>query len=157
MVRHTLKILQQVGHLGTLCNKWLKAVIAGNSLILRDLIEFCISFLLQSTPNLPTTLSLEILPTHFVKYNDKFQKSVCMCGWAGGYTPHTSLSARPCSWFKVNNFRVTLVMVLKFYTSVAKRLKLKVRKFLELFPTFVEVTGEKLVRGAFLPPLPDLE
>ena len=72
----------------------------------------------------------------------------------GGYTPQTSLSARPCSWFKVNNFRVTLGMALKFYTSVTKRLKLKVRKFLELVPTFVEVTEEKLVRGAFLPPPP---
>ena len=38
-------------------------------------------------------------------------------------------------------------MVLKFYTSVAKRLKLKVRKFWELTLTFVEVIGEKLVGG----------
>ena len=34
-------------------------------------------------------------------------------------------------------------MVLKFYTSVAKRLKLKVRKFKGLISTFVEVTGEE--------------
>ena len=34
---------------------------------------------------------------------------------------------------------------LKFYTSVAKGLKLKVRKFLGLISTFVEVTGGKLV------------
>ena len=34
---------------------------------------------------------------------------------------------------------------------MGKGLKLKVRKFLGLIPTFVEVTGEKLV-GAFLPP-----
>ena len=34
---------------------------------------------------------------------------------------------------------------LKFYTSVAKRLKLKVRKFGKLNSTFVEVTREKLV------------
>ena len=38
-------------------------------------------------------------------------------------------------------------MTLKFYTSVAKVLKLKVRKFCELRPTFVEATGEKLVGG----------
>ena len=38
-------------------------------------------------------------------------------------------------------------MGLKLYTNVAKGLKLKVRKFLGLIPTFVEVTGEKLVRG----------
>ena len=36
---------------------------------------------------------------------------------------------------------------LKFYTSVAKGLKLKVRKFWGLILTFVEVTGEKLVAG----------
>ena len=38
-------------------------------------------------------------------------------------------------------------MNLKFDTSVAKGLKLKVRKFWTLTPTFVEVTGEKLVGG----------
>ena len=48
-----------------------------------------------------------------------------------------------------------LGMVLKFYTSVAKVLKLKIRKFWRLIPTFVEVTGEKLVGGGF-PPLPVL-
>ena len=36
-------------------------------------------------------------------------------------------------------------MTLKFYTSVAKGLKLKVRKSRGLIPVFVEVTGEKLV------------
>ena len=35
-------------------------------------------------------------------------------------------------------------MVLKFYTGVAKRLKLKIRKFKGLISTIVEVTGEKL-------------
>ena len=38
-------------------------------------------------------------------------------------------------------------MTLAFYASVAKVLKLEVRKFCELSPTFVEVTGEKLVAG----------
>ena len=42
---------------------------------------------------------------------------------------------------------------MKFFASVAKRLKLKVRKFWGLIPTFVEVAGEKLVRVPFcLPP-----
>ena len=42
-------------------------------------------------------------------------------------------------------------MVLKFYTSVAKGLKLEVRK-LRLVPAFIEVTGEKLVvMGGALP------
>ena len=51
------------------------------------------------------------------------------------------------SWFKFNNFGLALGTNLKFYTSVAKGLKLKVRNFLGLNRTFVEVTGEKLVRG----------
>ena len=42
---------------------------------------------------------------------------------------------------------------MKFYTSVAKGLKLKVRKFWGLIPTFVEVTGKILVGGLFDPPL----
>ena len=42
-------------------------------------------------------------------------------------------------------------IALTFYTSVAKVIKVKVRKFLGLIPSFVEVTGEKLVGGTFLP------
>ena len=57
------------------------------------------------------------------------------------------------SWFKFNNLGLALVTNLKFYTSVAKRLKLKVRKFGKLNSTFVEVTGEKLV-GEASQPLP---
>ena len=61
-----------------------------------------------------------------------------------------------CSWFKFNNLGLALGKDLKFYTSVAKELKLKVRKFWELMPTFVEVPGEKLVGdGAFLAPHPE--
>ena len=52
----------------------------------------------------------------------------------------------------VHNLRLALGMALKFYTSVAKWLKLKVKKFLGLIPTFVEVTGEKLVGCLFGPP-----
>ena len=37
-------------------------------------------------------------------------------------------------------------MSLKFYTSVARGLKLTVRKFYELIPTFAEVTEEKTGR-----------
>ena len=40
-------------------------------------------------------------------------------------------------------------MALKFYTSVAKGLKLKVIKFWRLFPTFVKVKEEKLEGGFF--------
>ena len=59
-------------------------------------------------------------------------------------------------------------MALKFFMSVAKWLKLKVRKIWELIFKFVEVTGEKLVGGrfgggggggggVFLPPPPHFE
>ena len=41
--------------------------------------------------------------------------------------------------------------IMDFYTSLSEGLKLKVRKFWGLIPTFVEVTGEKLVGGAFYP------
>ena len=58
------------------------------------------------------------------------------------------------SWFKFNNLGLALGTNLKFCTSVAKRLKLKVRKLWGPNPTFVEVAGEKLVGGAFLPPPP---
>ena len=47
-------------------------------------------------------------------------------------------------------------MVLKFYTSVAKGLNLKLRMVWGLIPTFVEVTGKKLVETTFLPPPPPL-
>ena len=55
------------------------------------------------------------------------------------------------SWFKFSNLGLALRMTLKFYTSVSKGSKLKVRKFLELSPTLEEVTGKKLVEGAFPP------
>ena len=47
---------------------------------------------------------------------------------------------------------LALGMRLKFYTSVAKESKLKVRKFCELISTFLEVTGEKLIGGFLGPP-----
>ena len=52
-------------------------------------------------------------------------------------------------------------MTLKFYTSVAIELKLKVRKVWGLIPMFGEVTREKAVWGHFCcthpsPPLPPL-
>ena len=49
------------------------------------------------------------------------------------------------SWFKFHNLGLVLGVALMFSTSVAKGSKLKVRKFWGLIPTFVEVTGEKLV------------
>ena len=44
-----------------------------------------------------------------------------------------------------NSLGITLDMRLKFYTSVAKGLKLKVRKFWGIIPAFVEVTGGKML------------
>ena len=55
------------------------------------------------------------------------------------------------SWFKFNNLGLTQGIVLKLYTSMAKVLKLKVRKFWRLLRMFVEVKGEKLVGGLFGP------
>ena len=48
-----------------------------------------------------------------------------------------------CCWFKFNNLGLALGMTYKFYTSVKKEFKLKVRKVLGLILTFVEFTGEK--------------
>ena len=61
----------------------------------------------------------------------------------------------------LNKLRLAPGTKLTFYNSVAKALQRKVRKFLELNLTFVEVTGEELVRGwgdglgAFWPPILD--
>ena len=55
---------------------------------------------------------------------------------------------------KLNNSGLALGMVLKFYSSVTKALKLKVRKFWGLILTFVEVSGEKQPRGSFCFPPP---
>ena len=44
---------------------------------------------------------------------------------------------------------LALSMVLEFYDSVAKGLKLKIKKFLGLISTFVEVTEEKLEGSLF--------
>ena len=56
------------------------------------------------------------------------------------------------SWFNFNNLGLALGTNFKFCTSVTKGLKLKVRKFWRPNPTFVKVTGEKLVGGPFWPP-----
>ena len=52
-----------------------------------------------------------------------------------------------------NSLGITLDMRLKFYISVAKGLKLKVRKFFGLFHTFTEDTREKVEgdSGVFAP------
>ena len=50
------------------------------------------------------------------------------------------------SWFKFNDLVQALGTNIKFYNSVAKGLKLKVRKFGGLNPTFVEVTGVNAFR-----------
>ena len=57
------------------------------------------------------------------------------------------------SCFKFNNLGLALGKNLKFYISVAKEIKLKVRKFLGLIYTFVKVTGKKTGRrGRFATP-----
>ena len=74
-------------------------------------------------------------------YKDLTRKTTFFEGW---------------SCFKFNNLGLALGANLEFYTSVTKRLKLKVGKFRGLIPTFLEVTGKKLVvggRGLFALPL----
>ena len=82
------------------------------------------------------------------------QKRLTQPQFYKGLTRKTSFFDR-WSWFKFNNLGLALGTNLKFYTSVAKGLKLKVRKFWGLIPTFVEVTGGKLVGGPFCPPHPE--
>ena len=49
-------------------------------------------------------------------------------------------------WFKFNYLRLALGMDFKFSISIAKSLKLKVRKLFGLILTLAEVTWEKLIR-----------
>ena len=60
------------------------------------------------------------------------------------------------SWLRFSILGLALIMAFKCYSGVAKRLKLKVRKFWRPVLTFVEVTGEKLVGGDFLVSTPIL-
>ena len=62
-------------------------------------------------------------------------------------SPEKPIFLRGALGFKFNNLELALCMALRFYKSVVKRLKLKVRKFWGLIPTFVRVTAEKLVGG----------
>ena len=47
------------------------------------------------------------------------------------------------------NLGRALVVVFKFYNIVAKGLKLKVKMFLGVIPTFIEITVDKLAGGLF--------
>ena len=68
-----------------------------------------------------------------------------------GFDQNHHFFERGGSWFKFNDLGLALGTNLKFYTSMAKELKLKVKKLWGLIP--IEVTGEKLVGwGAFCPP-----
>ena len=58
------------------------------------------------------------------------------------------------SWVKFSNLWLPLATNLRFYTSVAKGLKLKVRKSLGLISASAEVAREKLVGGLFAAPPP---
>ena len=55
-------------------------------------------------------------------------------------------------WFMFNNLGLALGTNLKFYTSVSEGLRVKVRMFWGLIPTFAEVTEKKLVWVLFAPP-----
>ena len=53
------------------------------------------------------------------------------------------------SWFNVNHMGLATGLALKSHASVAKELKLKVRKCWELIFTFEKVTWGKLLGGVF--------
>ena len=86
-------------------------------------------------------LSEKLLQPQF--YKDLTRKTAFFEGW---------------SLRKFSDLRPTPGTNLKFYASVAKVLKLKVRRFLGLVPTFALVTEEKLLGNGgiwehFCPPL----
>ena len=54
-------------------------------------------------------------------------------------------SAHFTSQFKFNNLGVALDLALKFYISLAKGLRIKLKTFSLLIPTFLEVSVDKLV------------
>ena len=75
-------------------------------------------------------LSEKLLKPQF--YKDLTKKTAFFEGW---------------SLRKFFNLRLAPGTNLKFYASLAKVLKLKVRRVLGLVPTFAVVTGEKLLAG----------
>ena len=54
-----------------------------------------------------------------------------------------------------NNLELVLGIALRLYRSVEKELKLKVRKFLGLIPTFEAVARKKLEGGPLWPTIPN--
>ena len=70
--------------------------------------------------------------------------------WFLSMTPPQNL---PCdSNYIISNLGMELGMALKFYINVAKGLKLIVRKFCGVIPTFLEVAGEKMLGRNFWHP-----
>ena len=97
-----------------------------NKILLRDSI---ILYMCSSDQSLVTATFLWEKLSQPQFYKDLTRKTTFFEGWC---------------WFKFNHLGLALGTNLKFYTSLAKGLKLKVRKFWSLISTFVEVTGEKL-------------
>ena len=75
------------------------------------------------------------------------------CNWSFNFRCNCALTKHLLSYIKLRNWvfiwRKSLNLTLNFCTSVVKGLKYKVRKILGQIPTFVEVTGEKLVGDLF--------
>ena len=74
------------------------------------------------------------IPVREVNHNLNFIRT-----WAKGALSSVSIKG------------LALDVALKFWNSEAKALKLKVRKFWGIIPTYVEITGKKLVGGLFAP------
>ena len=80
------------------------------------------------------------------------RREVIITSTLKGFDKKKTIFFKGGSWFKFNNLGLVLVMTLKCYYSVAKGLKLQVRKFWGLIPAFVEATCEKLVEGGLFSP-----
>ena len=76
----------------------------------------------------------KVITTSILFYKNLTKKPAFLEGWC---------------WFKFNNFGLALGTKLKFYSSVAKGLTIKIRKILGLNPMFVKVSW-----GLFAPPSP---
>ena len=70
--------------------------------------------------------------------------------------PENTTFLEGCYWFKFTNLRMTLGMNLKYDTSMAKGLKLKVRTILALIPAFAEVTGYLISKNVYIDKLNDI-
>ena len=76
----------------------------------------------------------------------------CRTFWTKGILTRNTNFFEVWSWCKFNNLGLTQGVALKFFISMAKVWKLKVRKLWGLILTFVEIMGWKPVEGLLANP-----